>query len=149
MAVAYDPTDLVSTLLETIRRFNHPLDGGDYYVSYGLLLDPNVEEKEVDPTLSGTGPGPGKVHTPRDGAGGVLYYLKTSQKDKIPQFNEGDHSSWYVAETGTTGIISGTGTYQDDSKKATTVTPVKYCFVFAKTGGNWLLKVAFASRVPL
>jgi len=146
--MAYVSTDLGSTLLELIRRFNNPLDGGGLYYSYGLLLDPNVEEKEVDPTLSGTGPGPGKVHKPRDGAGGVLDYLKTSQKDKIPQFDAGAQSSWYVAETGTTGIISGTGTYQDDSKKATPVTPVKYCFVFAKTGGNWFLKVAFASRVP-
>src|SRR5712691_7091507 len=131
--MAYVTTDLVSTLLEVIRRFNDPLDGGrDYYDSYGELLDPNTEMKEVDPTLSGSGPGPGRSHNPKSE---VLNYLKTSQKTKIPQFNEGDHNSWNVADAGTIGIVSGTGTYKDKSSDKDGK-PVKYCFVFKRADRN-------------
>ena len=147
--MAFDQTDLVSTLEEAIKRFNNPGAGATIYDSYCYLLDDQVEEKEVDPTLSGGGGvlGPGKVHKTKNGVDGVLPYLKKSQKDKIPQFYA-PVAGRVVAEAGAIGIISGDGTYQDDSKKGTKETPVKYCFVFAKTGGNWFLKVAFASRVP-
>jgi hypothetical protein len=139
---AYVPTDLVSTLVEAKTRFNN-----GYYDSYSELLDQNVEMKEVDPTLSGTG-GPGAIHSPK---GAVLDYLKNTQKDKNPQFDEGDHNSWNVAVdvNGTIGIVSGTGTYQDD-KRVNKVSQVKYCFVFKRADptANWLLAVAFASRLP-
>jgi len=142
--MAYVPTDLVSTLLELITRFNDPLYGGrDYYDSYSELLDLNVEMKEVDSTLSG-GSGAGPSHKRKNY---VLSYLKTSQSTKIPQCNEGDHSSWNVADAGTIGIVSGTGTYKDKLTDRD-AQPVKYCFVFGKTGGNWLLTVAFASLLP-
>jgi hypothetical protein len=83
------------------------------------------------------------THNPR---AALLLYLRQNQAALQPQFSA-PQIGWQVAgKTGTRGLITGFGQYQDSSTNRTSFKDVEYSFIFERPTINdaWLLKRAFA-----
>ncbi|SRR5713101_1069910 len=140
---SFTATNLRDVFQEAIDRFNGANNGGVAdYDSLGQLFDGTVQMAEVD--------APGKMHTNKSA---VVSYLKNYQASKQPRF-KAPQNGWNLAgENSTTGIITGSGQYQDKSPQGkeppTDFQDVLYSFVFGRTDNTkpWLLQLGFASLV--
>jgi len=141
------PSKLMTAFSYAVSAFN----SGDYSNSLKPLLHRHVVMNQVDdPTAP-----------PRAGIDNVIEYLVTTQSKSLPQFHYVPDASDPImygpveAPKDTDGAaahvlhaqISGIGTYQDFKNDPTTLTHVRYFFLFRRESlrDSWLLVHATAT----